>query len=80
MPETPLPAWSPDWPNESGHYWFYGGSAENAEPALYCIQVNPDTTGGVIRWCGGIPMNRGNGWQGVWQRIPDPELPVGEAK
>jgi hypothetical protein len=78
----PLGLWSSKWPTENGFYFFYGWpygylKRGKAHRQLYTAKVTicNGTQSGCFIHVDGNPIYRHDGAQGVWLRIPTPDLP-----
>lgn len=61
-------AWSSTWPTEAGWYWYlYDGKAT-------AVDLTWSDTG-LVHYYGMYVMRERDRAPGLWQRIPDPELP-----
>jgi hypothetical protein len=71
--------WPTEWPTEPGHYWFYGNTALERgryKPSrLHIAWVRLGRHDELVYTISCGPMFKNEGWQGRWQRIPDPVLP-----
>lgn len=76
-------AWTNEWPQEPGRYWFYGvkhSSAFSQEPALYSVDVQKTANGAWMYLSDGAPIWPAAGAEGAWQPALLPGLPKGVAK
>jgi hypothetical protein len=71
--------WSPEWPTESGYYWFYGKKYGMGDNRLHLVQIldKIDATCKAGVTDGHLIYNDGmNPAKGVWQPADLPDLPV----
>ncbi len=71
---------TPEAPNKSGYYWFYGKTSRHARPALHSVRVHnssSDERSVTQYWCGGDMQFSGSEFSmiGIWAPQWRPAMP-----